>query len=174
MSDSVNPFESPGTVSVPVKPLAQGDLSETMVFYLKGASPWLRFVGILGFIGAALMVLWGIVFVAILPMLGQGTLTEIPGFEEFNVQWNGAFGGSMAILFLGIGALMFFPSLFIYRFGEKIRSYLRTGAEQDLELAFKNNKSLWKFLGILSIIELAFVPVLIIGGIIIAVAAVLN
>ena len=174
MSDSVNPYQSPEMTAAPVKPLAaQGALTETMLIYLKGASPWLRFVGILGFIGAALVALWGVIFVSFAPLVGR-VWAEIPGMEEFSRVFGTAFGGGMAVLFVGIGVLIFFPSLFMYRFGEKIRSYLGTGVDQDLELAFKNNKSFWKFVGILHIIELAFIPLTIIGAVIAAVSMALT
>jgi len=79
----------------------------------------------------------------------------------------------MVVLCL-IGALLIFvPSLFLYKTGGRIRSYLRTGADQDLEQAFKNNMSFWKFAGIICIIQLAFLPLLIIGGIIAGAASVL-
>ena len=44
-------------------------------------------------------------------------------------------------------------------------------AAARLELAFKNNKSLWKFNGILLIIGLAVIPALVIIAIVAAVAA---
>lgn len=168
MSDTVNPYQSPETPAVPEKPLAtQGALTETMLLYLKGASPWLRFVGILGFIGSGITVVWGFVFIAIIPFMNE-IWDEVPGFESFSVFFGAAFSGGMAALIIGMGALMFVPCLFIYRFGEKIRSYLRIGAERELELAFKNNKSLWKFTGILCIVELAFLPLMIIVAVIVA------
>ena len=167
MSDAVNPYESPETVAAPVRLLvAQGTLSETMLIYLKGASPWLRFIGILGFVSAGLTALSGVVFFAIVPMMGE-VWSDIPGFETtFSGAWGAVLGGGTAVLCIGTGVLLFFPSLFIYRFGERIRSYLRTGTDQELEQAFKNNKSLWKFFGIICIIELAFLPLAIIGGIV--------
>ena len=171
MADAVNLYQSPETTAVPLKPLtAQGSLTETMLMYLRGASPWLRFLGILGFIGAGLTALSGLSFLAIVPLM-EAILDDVSGFGSFNDIFGAIFGGGMAVFFLGGGVLMFFPSLFIYRFGDKIRSYLRTGAEQDLELAFKNNKSLWKFAGIMSIIYLAFIPLMIIGAIIVGVVS---
>ncbi|MDR1279046.1 MAG: hypothetical protein LBK02_09860, partial [Treponema sp.] len=68
-------------------------------------------------------------------------------------------------------ALCFFPALFTYNFGNKIRAYQQSRAEEELENAFKNNKSLWKFLGILTIISLAFIPVMIIISIVVGIAA---
>ena len=174
MSDVVNPYQSPETAAVPVTPLiAQGVLTETMLIYLKGASPWLRFVAVIGFISAGLTALSGGFFFAIIPMATQ-SWEQVPGFESFG---DGAlavgFGLGMLVLFMGGAAAMFIPSLFMYRFGEKIRSYLRSGTDQDLELAFKNNKSLWKFIGIVCIIYLSFIPLMIIGAIIVGVAAAL-
>jgi len=170
MSDAVNPYQSPETVAVPVNPfVAHGALTETMLIYLKGASPWLRFIGIFGFICAGFVALLGLISFAFVPLMNQ-VWGEIPGFKTtFHGVWGAVFGGSMAVLFIGTGVLMFFPALFVYRFGERIRGYLRTGADRELEQAFKNNKSFWKFLGIICIIELASFPLMIIGGIIAAV-----
>ena len=171
MSDAVNPYQSPETAVVPEKPLAiQGTLTETMLVHLKGATPWLRFVGILGFISSGFVALTGF---SILPFISivNRLWTEIPGFESFNGAFGVVFNGSMVIIFIGAGVLLFFPSLYIFRFGERIRSYLKTGADGELELAFRNNKSLWKFAGILCIVQLAFLPLLIIGSIIAALFA---
>ena len=173
MSDVVNPYQSPEAPAIPVTPLtAQGALTETMLSYLKGASPWIRFIGVLGFISSGLAALWGICMLVLVPFMNLDW-EEIPGLEQFGFIFNAAFGGVMMVFSLGGAVLIFIPSLFIYRFGEKIRSFLRTGMEQELELAFKNNKSLWKFIGIYCIIVLASIPVMIIGGIIIAVVVAL-
>jgi len=174
MSDSVNPFESPETIAVPEKPLiSQGNLTENMLVYLKGASPWLRFIGILGFIGSAVTALWGIIVMLFVPSINQFWY-QIPGTEGFNASFGAMFGGTVGILCIIGGVVFFIPSLFIYRFGERTSSYLRSGVDRDLELALKNNKALWKYLGILCIIEIAFIPLMIIGGIIIAVVTVFT
>jgi hypothetical protein len=175
MSDAVNPYQSPESAAVPAIPLtAQGALTETMLIYLKEASPWLRFIGILGFISSGTTVLWGIVSIALMPLFRQVWTEMPPSYQPFSGIARAAFGGTMVIFGIGAGMLLFFPSLFIYRFGEKIRSYLRSGTAQDLELAFKNNKSLWKFFGVICIINLVFIPLMLIGGIILGVVAVLS
>jgi hypothetical protein len=162
MSDANNPFRSPEEGTQVVRPLvSQGSLTEIMVKYLIDASPWLRFLGIMGFIGSGLLALCGILSFISMPFTGF-ILNEFP--DAF-----GMFLGSLApvmviyaIYFIGAGVVMFFPSLFTYRFGAKIRSYTLTGSEAELELAFRNNVSLWKFKGILTIIGMASIPVLII------------
>jgi hypothetical protein len=151
MSDYTNPYQSP---EADIKPVgaSQGGLTETMIAHLRGASPWLRFIGILSFIGCGLMAAAGVLF-TVAPSLAvmniAGWVNEIKG-------WAGVF---MGVLYIGLSVLMFFPARFMYGFGIKIRNYLRSGADQDLEEAFKNNKSLWKFNGILAIIYLAVIPV---------------
>jgi len=169
MDIAVNPYQSPEAAAAPVKPLiAQGALTETMLVHLKEASPWLRFIGILGFISAGLTVSIGLASSFVFPLIWGETGLEMAGFLGL------VFGGSLAALSIGAGVLMFFPSLFIYRFGDKIRNYLRSGTDQDLELAFRNNKSFWKFTGIICIISAAFTPLLIIGSIIAAFASAFN
>ncbi|MCL2192091.1 MAG: DUF5362 family protein [Treponema sp.] len=141
-------YEVPSTLE---KPKANNrELTDTMLAYLNGASPWLRFIGVLGIVYSAIIVIGGLFFF-------------LPVMEEL---WDGMLGFGFSELILGIGIwwgvfyaaiglCIFLPSLFAYRFGGKIRSYSRTGEARDLELAFKNNKSLWKFFGILCIIGIA-------------------
>ena len=176
MSDAVNPYQSPETSAVTEKTgISQGNITETMLIYLKQASPWLRFIGILGFVACGMTAVWGVLFIALIPIFVLA-MENMPGLEAFGTFSGGmgmAFGGLFGVIIIGSSLLIFFPSLFVYRFGEKIRTYLRTGTDQDLEQAFKNNKSLWKFYGILCIIYLAFLPVMIVISIIAGVASVL-
>jgi hypothetical protein len=170
MSDNINPYQSPQN---PVNPAADGSarLTETMILYLKRASPWLRFMGIMGFIVCGIVVLIGLIFLFALPVMGSlwGSISE---FGDLSAAFGTALGAVIgAVYFFAIAALSFFPALFSFNFGNKIRAYLQSGSDQDLELAFKNNKSLWKFNGILTIIGLAFIPVMVIIGIVVGIAA---
>jgi hypothetical protein len=171
MSDATNPFQSPQAGSQVVRPLvSQGMLSEIMVKYLSDASPWLRFLGIMGFISSGLMVLGGIMSFTYMPFAGIM-------FDEYSDVFSNILGSLApmlavyAVYFIGAGVVSFFPALFTYRFGEKIRNYTMTNSEADLELALQNNKSLWKFKGILMIISLAAAPILAIISVVIIAAA---
>ncbi|MCL2478690.1 MAG: hypothetical protein FWF22_04265 [Treponema sp.] len=168
MSDIDNPYKSPAANTEIVTPLTvRGNLTETMLKHLNDASPWLRFLGIMGFIGSGLLALCGLISLIALPIvmnLLAGTRSPLFGlFSSFGLVL------VYALYFLGAGVLMFFPAFFTYRFGSKLRSYTQTNSEQELELAFKNNKSLVKFNGILMIVALAAVPVIIIVIIVVAV-----
>jgi hypothetical protein len=156
MSDITNPWRSPGTeASAAQDSSGAGVLTGAMIRYLREASPWLRFIGILGFIGSGLLALGGIVFTFLIVLV-----SELAG--EFGGILVGSFVG---VLYIVLGLLSFFPAKFSYSFGSKIHHYVLSNSDKDLEDAFKNNKSLWKFLGILAIVYLAIIPVAIIGGI---------
>jgi len=163
MSDIQDQYNSPQTPIVPEEKQVVGSLTETMMVYLKEASPWLRFIGILGFISCGLIAL-GVIIIIILFAVAASLLGE---FADIPI-W------LISPLYLAMGALFFFPSLFMYNFGDKIRKFLVSNSEEDLEEAFKNNKSLWKFYGIMCIISLATTPVLIIVTAVATVAAASN
>ena len=158
MSDFENQYNSGQAPIVPEQNQSEGSLSETMLRYLKETSPWLRFIGILGFISCGIMAL-----IAILILAASGFLASLlSGWENIPV-W------LISIFYAAMGAVIFFPSRFTYNFGSKINKYQFSNSNEDLETAFKNNKSLWKFYGIMSIICLAMIPFSIIIPIIISV-----
>jgi len=161
MSDYENPYNSPEAPIVPEKSQNVGNLNETMLRYLNETSPWLRFIGIIGFIGCGILTITGIIF-AIFPRMISTTFMNVSGSGPFWV---------ISILYFALGILLFFPSRFTYDFGAKIRKYQFSNSDIDLELAFKNNKSLWKFYGILCIVYLALIPFMIVIAIIIGVVA---
>jgi hypothetical protein len=146
MADQVNPWQSPETVVKTEENAVQGVLTAVMIRCLKEAAPWLRFAGILGYIAASFLTVAGIV-TAIVMMVSGGR-----GFT-------GLASVFMVFIYILLGAAAFFPAHFTHSFGVKIRHYLLSGAEKDLEEAFKNNRSLWKFTGILAIVYLALVPI---------------
>lgn len=139
-----NPYASPQTEISAVKPLAQRVLTENTLFYLKGAAPWLRFIGVAGFI---FLGLGAVNFITVLVAFQN---MSVPGFESLGVPF-------LLGIFLVVEIIGLFPAVFIFQFGGKLRAYLHSGDEADLEQAFKNNKSLWTFTGVLTIIFLGLV-----------------
>ena len=164
MSDYEKIYNSPETQINPDKRQIAGILTDTMLQYLKEASPWLRFIGILGFIGSGLLVLSGII------------LTVFS--TAFSVNINENFANApvwlVLIFYTAMGAVALFPARFTFNFGSMIRKYQFSNSDDDLEAAFKNNKSLWKFNGIMAIIFLSLTPAMIIIVIIYGVLTVVQ
>ncbi|MDR1421077.1 MAG: hypothetical protein LBI86_11945 [Treponema sp.] len=164
MADDVNPYQSPAAESAPVQSDGSaGNLTDAMQRYLREASPWARFLGIMGFINCGFLALMGVIFLAMAPVM-----SNIPGLPALIA---GGVGGLVGLVYIIGAVFMFFPARFTYKLGAKIRGYQRSGADGDLEAAFKNGKSLLKFMGILTIICYALLPVLLIIGVIVGIAA---
>jgi len=162
MSDYENPYQSPETPIIPETPESSGVLmTETIFKHLYEASPWLRFIGIMGYIGSGITVLFGIIFVFSTAFTSSFLGDELGDFPSW----------ILFLIYLPLGVLFFFPAHFTYNFGKKLRNYRFSSSIEDLELAFKNNKSLWKFNGIITIIYLALIPLFIVGSIIVGVVA---
>jgi hypothetical protein len=162
MSEIYNPYQSPESPIVPETQQNTGVmLSEKMLRYLNDASPWLQFIGILGYIGSGLLIVGGI-FGAV--GLSAASFFELGDFPFWII----------ALIYIPLGVLFFFPAHFAFNFGRKIRNYRFSNSIEDLELAFKNNKSLWKFYGIICIIYLAFIPLFFVIAIIGGVAAAVS
>ena len=156
-----------GTPLVPDAPEAAGNrtLTDTMLAHLKAASPWLRFLGIVGFIGAGLTALVGLIVLVFHGDIGMlsGTMTGYPfDFLRSSLRM-------MGFPYIVAGVIQFFPALFTYRFGDWIRRHGQTGDSAHLETALKNNESLWKFQGIVAIVGLALIPIIVVCAVIIAV-----
>ncbi|MDR2136202.1 MAG: hypothetical protein LBO76_06260 [Treponema sp.] len=154
MSDSGNPWQSPSTEVAAEEGAPRDALTPLMIRHLKDASPWLRFLGIVGYIGAVFVVLLGLVLI----------VADLGSFYLIDILFGGLAGVFMGLLYIAMGVVAFFPARFTHRFGVKIRNYLLSGGAQDLETAFRYNRALWKFNGILAIVYLSLVPLVVIGS----------
>jgi hypothetical protein len=170
MSDTLNPWQSPEAPVRAEENAAQGILTAPMIRYLKEASPWLRFIGILGYIGALFLIVSGLVMVVALLITGFTGFIGSGDETGFMGAVTGLLSSLVGFIYVVGGLLAFFPARFTHGFGVKIRNYLLSGAEKDLEEALKSNRSLWKFSGILAIVYLSLIP----AGIVVAIIAVVS
>lgn len=118
---------------------------------------WGRFLAILGFIGTGLMVLMG---------LFAGTIFSSIGSEFGGNPFQGVMGVFMGFFYALFGLLYFFPSLYLYRFSDKIKKALIQRDSDVLASALENQKSLYKFMGIFCIITISLYVLVVFFGII--------
>jgi len=164
MSDLENLYKSPETQIVPEQKQSAGNLTEPMLQFLRGASPWMRFVGIVGFVGSGICVVFGLI-----SLFFSNSISSLLSEDFMNTPiWLASLSYALS------GVVLFFPSFFTYKTGTMIRKFIYSNTDADLEEALKNNKALWKFYGIITIIFLAFIPVVIILSVIIGIAAVFQ
>jgi len=105
---------------------------------LQRTQPWVRFLAIMGFIGAGFMVLVGLT-------------AGVAGAATGRIETIG-----LMIVYPIMAVVYVFPSLFLLRYADRIRSFVASGREQDLLGALDAQRSFWKFAGILTIVSIAF------------------
>lgn len=131
--------------------------------FLKETAKWTKFLAILGFVGIGLMVLGSLVML----------------FAPSSLMSNGdfPFGGKifMMLLYLAFAVLYYFPISYLYQFSENTKKAIENNDNNAIRDAFEFLKSHYKFMGILTIILLAFYAIIIFIGLIGAgAAAIMN
>lgn len=118
-------------------------VNEVMQDYLQETRKWASFFAVLGFIGSGLMILLGFsMFVA------GGT----------NSIFSNVFGGIsltlLAFVYFIAAALYIPPSIYLYKFSATMKIAIAKKNNKELENAFMNLKSTFRYGGILTIVIL--------------------
>jgi len=109
------------------------ELSQEAESYLEEIRKWAKLLAIFGFIGIGLIVIFGLFITTFSSGLGGG-LIPFPGYL-------------LALLYIAIAALYFFPLFYLIKFASKINAAFASRESADLDLAFKNLKSHYKYIG---------------------------
>jgi hypothetical protein len=121
--------------------------------HLAEAARWGKFLAIIGFVVCGLVVLVGL-FAGSFYNIILGQYNQSP-YNEFPASSSG-FGVIMAIYYIVIALIYFFPCLFLYRFATKMRTALAANDQELLNGSFQNLKATLRFIGILTLIGLVF------------------
>lgn len=121
--------------------------------YLKEIAKWAKFLSIVGFVSVGLMILFSLFLGTIYSSMIPG-YKEIPGFP----MW------TLSAFYILISILYIIPVLYLYRFATKVQIALIEDNEFELTTALENLKSLFKFVGIATIIFIGLYAIMIIGG----------
>ena len=133
--------------SLTIDPVIKSHLNET--------ARWGKFLAILGFIICGLIIIIGLFFGTIFSSLASRNQVSYEG----NIS-SGSFGALAAVFYIIIAVVYFFPCLFLYRFSTKMKTALNGNEQTDLTLAFQNLKSLFRYVGVITVIVLAIYLVL--------------
>jgi hypothetical protein len=138
-------------------------ITEEAQYYLQKAGQWAYFLGIAGFVFTGFIVLAALFIGSIFGMLSkiQPTATPMPA---------GA-GAMMTFFYLLIGVFYFFASLYMYQFGDKIKSAVLHNNTGEATIAFGKLKSLFKLWGITAIVFIGLYALILIFAIVAGVGA---
>lgn len=122
--------------------------------HLQEAAKWAYFLAIVGFVGLGLMVLGGLIV-----MFVGASASRLGAGAEM-----GVFG----IIYLVMAALYFFPMYYLFLFAQKIKSACASSSQTDMDGGLENLKSLFKFLGIFTIVIISLYLLMFLVGVLVA------
>jgi hypothetical protein len=140
------PFDSMSDQSVSV--------STEIKDYLHTTAKWGKFLAVVGF------VITGMIVVASLSIgLLFGTMGSmmIPGMPD-----SGLLGVGLGLLYALLAVVYFFPAWYLFQFSTKMMVAVRNDDQEFFTIGFKNMKSLFRFLGIATLVLLSLYPIMII------------
>lgn len=135
-------------------------VSPSTIAQLAGTKPWVRFMSVLMWIAISLIIL-GIIGVGVVMAMGAPK----------------AIGTSELIIIGVYGVMIFFyiyPAVKMWKFANRVKSLMETRSLADLDAALTEQRKLWKFVGILTIITLCIYLVFIIGFVALGAGAALK
>lgn len=137
-------------------------LNESAKGFLKETAKWAYFLSILGYIGIGF-----IVFAA----LFANTLFSAMGKMNPAMGVMGSsFGTTMAVVYLLIAALYFFPVYYLNKFASNAKAAFTNNDSETLTTSFRYLKSHYKFIGIMTLVIFALYFLLFIGMIVTGIA----
>jgi divalent metal cation (Fe/Co/Zn/Cd) transporter len=139
--------------------LLPGELQvdETLSAHIKESAMWARFLGVLGFIYSAFISLIAVFMGFFIRQLMPAQMLS-PAIMA---------GGLMAgAVYFVMSVITFFVSLYLYRFGTKVQTALRTADQQLLTDAFASLKFYFRFWGIAVLVTLALLLLALAAGVV--------
>ncbi len=140
--NAYQPYAPPGAAAgppqAPYAGSAQSGISELALEMLRQTRPWVLFLGILCFIGSAFALLAGVGAAIMGLVAASATSNPVLAFAGF--------------IYIPLGLLYIYPGLKLVKYGSAIGRLMETRTSFDLEDALTQQKSMWKFMGISTIV----------------------
>jgi hypothetical protein len=130
---SDNPYRSPEVAVTTSRSPGTGDVDlSPVVIVLEQIRPWMRFLSVMTFICAALMLVLGFAIMALDGMGGPS-----------------AFAG---VIYVVMAVLYFLPAMLLWTSANRIAAFGRQRTVRMLAHALESQRSFWRFVGILALI----------------------
>ncbi len=134
--------------------------------FLSESAKWGKFLAIMGFIACVFIVIGGIYLATQASEMNRA----MGQYGYYRTEVRGL-GPIMAAIYI-VGALIyFFPCLYLLRFSNQMKAALAAENQENLTASFQNLKSMFKFVGIMTIIVIALYLLVIVIGVTVGVAA---
>ena len=141
-------------------------VSATAVEQLAATKPWVRFISVMAFIGAGFLLL-GAAGMAVVGLLGGMAGSGFPAKAPTG-QITAAMGFGIATIYVLLAMIYLYPGVKLWKYASAIASLIQTGRNEDLVAALDQQRSVWKYFGILLICVISIYLVAIIVGVLFA------
>ncbi len=148
-----NPYQSPEVVSKPSNAGGWDSSLNSAADMLRKTKPWVRFMSVIMFIASAFMALGGAF------MMAAGA-AGAPGM----------YGAFVGVVYVVMAVLYIIPAVFLWRYADRIGSFLLQRTPAALTHALEAQKSFWKFVGILTLIVICLYALMAIFAVFSAIA----
>lgn len=126
-------------------------ISDNAINFLLVATRWAKFIAIVGFVFVGILAFGGLISGIVFSYM-DNQFARLP-FPPF----------IFSFLYLIMGVLYFFPVFYLFKFSTHSQYAIKTLNPIQLENAFRNIKSYFKYIGILTIVTLSLFIIAIIG-----------
>lgn len=166
-SPLANPYSTPAAnlYGSPASGAADS-VSPSTIAVLAATKPWVRFMSVLMWIGVAFMLLAavGMGVVSVMGLAKQAKPSPFGG-AEFVV---------LAVIYGVMAFIYIYPALKLWKYANRIGSLRATHTVTDLDAALNEQRSFWKFIGIMTILLLSLYIIAIIGFVAFGAAAAMK
>jgi hypothetical protein len=151
---------------------SQEAVSAAVIDQLGRTRGWVLFFSVMLWIGAVFLILGGLAMVVLGLVAGASGAMN----EELAKQF-GAVGGMAVIgaIYFALAVFYVYPALKLGKYAARIRDLAAVPSEQNLVAALNEQRAFWKYVGVFTIVMIAFyillIPVMVVVGIVGAGAA---
>jgi hypothetical protein len=117
--------------------------------HLWDTARWAKFLAVMGFIGCALLVIFGFLTASVY----ERSVSDFDVRRNDIVNTHGV-GVGMAVMYTIVAVVYLFPCLFLFNFATKMKIALVSNDQNTLTTSFQNLKKMFRFMGVLTIIGL--------------------
>ena len=129
-------------------------IDSTATSHLKESAVWGKFLGVIGFIFSSI--------IAVVGMIAGFSISRL-GSSYSGRRLHLAEGGGVLLMYLAGAGILFFMSLYLFRFAQKTKMAITTDNQENITEACKNLKLYFRFAGIISIISVVLTILSVIG-----------
>lgn len=113
--------------------------------HLKETAVWGKFLGVIGFIYSGIVVIGAVFAASMFAKLTGNASGSSNGLMA---------GGMIGVVYLGLAGIVFFMSLYLFRFAKNTQVALKSNDQEMLVASFQHLKVYFRFAGIITVIAL--------------------